>query len=374
MDVLQKQYQQELVYQEIKSNKYTLKGFLLFFLALAFIWILTITGFFVVDKTLLTSAFVATAVLFFPLLFFYFKQDLSKPWLKYYFLSLICVVSGVIISFLSYHAVLLYVIPLLFAIQYRRRSTIWFAYGVNTVSMLISSLVSFYYGLCDLNLLLESRYTRSWYLSTITDTALNIPFNENPVFIIIVFEVFPRSIILLVFSIMMQYTVVNSNEDALRIAQLTYMKETDIRTKVFNKNKYEKMITDYYPQIAQVAVIFWDLNNLKQINDKYGHATGDQAIEKLASTLYHHSSDKLRVYRFGGDEFLVIIDNPKANEAENFIKAAKKELQVAEMDETLKISSAVGFSYGTGEAILEVVKEADANMYEDKRLCKEGRA
>ena len=182
MDDFKEQYLQELDYQEIKSNKHTLKGFCWFLLAVAFIWLLT---------------------------------------------------------------VLAYVVPLLFAVQYRRRSTIWFAYAVNTVTMLVSSLVSFYYGICDLNLLLQSQHVRSYYLEIITEGALNIPFNENPVFIIIVFEVFPRSIILFVFSIMMQYTVVSSSEDAYRIAQLTYLKGTDTKTKVFNKNKYVEMVADF---------------------------------------------------------------------------------------------------------------------------------
>lgn len=59
-------------------------------------------------------------------------------------------------------------------------------------------------------------------LPFITEGALHIPFNEDPVFTIIVFEVFPRSIILFVFSVMMQYMVINSNEDAYRIAHFTY--------------------------------------------------------------------------------------------------------------------------------------------------------
>ncbi|MBO5486647.1 MAG: GGDEF domain-containing protein, partial [Eubacterium sp.] len=188
------QYRQELVNQEIKSNKRTLTGFIWFLVAVALIWVLTVAGFFEVDKKLITIAFVSTAVLLLPPLYVLFWGDLSKHWLKYIFLSLVCVASAVIVSFLSYHAVLLYVVPLLFAVQYRRWSTIWFVYVVNTVTMLISSLVSFYYGICDLNLLLQSQHTRSWYLDIITEQALNIPFNDNPVFIIIVFEVFPRSI------------------------------------------------------------------------------------------------------------------------------------------------------------------------------------
>lgn len=373
MEDFKEQYRQELIYQEIKANKHTLKGFVWFLLGVAFIWLLTVTDFFEVDKKLITIAFVSTLVLFMPSLYIFLKIDLSKQWIKYFFLTLICVVSGVIISFLSFHAVLLYIIPLLFAIQYRRSSTVCFVYVTNTVTMLISSLVSFYYGLCDLNLLLESQHTRNWYLNRITEGALNIPFNENPVFIIIVFEVFPRSIILLVFSIMMQYTIVSSNEDALRIAKLTYLKETDTRTKVFNKNKYQEMVEGYYPQIDQIAAVFWDLNNLKDINDRYGHAMGDKAIEKLSAVLHGYTSDRCRVYRIGGDEFLMIIDNPASRETENVAKAVKADLEAGNADAKIKISSAVGFAMGCGKDILEVVQLADAHMYENKKHSKENR-
>lgn len=373
MEDLKEQYRRELTYQEIKSNKHTLKGFVWFLAAVALTWLLTVTGFFEVDKKLITIALISTIVLFIPPLYIFLTNDLSKPWIKYLFLSLICIDSAVIISFLSFHAVLLYVVPLLFAIQYRRRSTIWFVYAVNTVTMLLSSLVSFYYGICDLNILLQSQHARSWYMNIITENALNIPFNENPVFIIIVFEVFPRSIILFVFSVMMQYTIVSSNEDAFRIAQLTYLKETDIKTSVFNKNKYEEMAAEYYPKVDRIAVVFWDLNNLKYINDQYGHAMGDQVIEKLSAVLYSYSNDRCRVYRIGGDEFLMIIDEPHRNETESIIKNIKENLESDMVDNQIKISSAVGSAFGSGKDIYEVVKTADARMYENKKRSKEGR-
>ncbi len=373
MDDFKEQYLQELDYQEIKSNKHTLKGFCWFLLAVAFIWLLTVLGFFEVDKRLITIAFMANIVLFIPAVYIFFKSDLSKAWIKYFLLSLICVVSAVLAAFLSFHAVLAYVVPLLFAVQYRRRSTIWFTYAVNTVTMLVSSLVSFYYGICDLNLLLQSQHVRSYYLEIITEGALNIPFNENPVFIIIVFEVFPRSIILFVFSIMMQYTVVSSSEDAYRIAQLTYLKGTDTKTKVFNKNKYVEMVADYYPKIEQISVLFWDLNNLKKINDKFGHAMGDKVIEKLSSALAAHSSDRCRVYRIGGDEFLMIIDAPEQEESETIIQSIQEKLKADNANSEIKVSSAVGFALGSGADILEVVKTADTRMYENKKCGKGGR-
>jgi predicted signal transduction protein with EAL and GGDEF domain len=236
-------------------------------------------------------------VLFFPPLFIYLKGNLAKPWIKYFLLLMLSVVSAVIISILSYHAVLLYVFPLLFAVQYREKRVVWYAYIINLITVTLSSVVSFYYGICDLNILLQSRHIRSWYLDIITEDALHIPFNENPMFVIIVFMIFPRAIILLVFTILMQYNVTNNARDVQRIAQLTYYKNTDTNTNVYNKNKYSEMLTAYYPSIDIVGIIFWDLNDLKKINDKFGHAIGDRAIEKISSILNSVATNNCRIYR-----------------------------------------------------------------------------
>lgn len=373
MDNLQRQYRQELISQEIKSNERTIKGFFLFLLATAFMWLLTVMGVFKIDLAFISIAFASTAVLFIPPLAIYFKGDLSRTWLKYVLLALICIVAGVINSFLSVHAVLLYVVPLLFAIQYRRRRTIWFVYAVNTVTMAISMVLGFYYGICDLNLLFAGQHVRQWYIDMLAGGTFNLPLNENPIFVIILFGVFPRSVILLVYSVMMQYTIVGSNEDAIRIAQLTYQKETDRGTKVFNKNKYEEMAMEYYPQIAQIAVLFWDINNLKVINDQYGHAMGDKVIAKFSAILNSCSDDRRRVYRIGGDEFVMVIDNSDSDEAERIARDVTEKLETELVEEQIKISSAVGWALGKGRDLHKIVDLADAKMYRNKKNSKANR-
>lgn len=368
---IKSQYEKELIYQEINSNKRTLKGIVWFLLAMGFVWLLTFIRFFDVSLQMVSITLCITALLFLTPLIMLFKGTYDKPWVKYFLLFIICVAAGSIFTFLSFHATLIFVIPLLFAIQYRKRRIIWYAYGVNIVTMLISSLLSFYHGLCDLNLLFESRYIRNWYLDAMANGPFNLPLNSNPVFIIIVFEVFPRSIILLVFSIMMQYTVVSSADDAVRIARLTYLKETDTKTKVFNKNKYIEMTSEYYPKIARIAVLFWDMNDLKKINDTYGHAMGDYAIDTLSHVLHSFATERCRIYRIGGDEFVMIIDNPLENEAENMIGKIKELLSNANKDKSVLVQSAVGVAYGAGKDILTVVENADNHMYEDKKICKE---
>lgn len=365
------QYEQELLSQEINSNKRTLNGFLWFLAAVGLIWLLTVTDFFEIDKKMTTIAFFTTFVLFLPAFYLYFKKDLSRPWIKYALLTLLCLISAVIISILSYHATLLYVFPLLFAIQYRKKSIIWFTYFINLITITVSAIISFYYGICDLNILLQSQHVRSWYLALAAEGSFYIPFNRDPLFVIIVFMVFPRAIILLVFSIMMQYSVASNTKDALRIAQLTYYKDTDTSTHVYNKNKYEEMVEQYYPSVDHLAVIFWDLNNLKTINDKLGHAMGDYAIEKLSSILNIHARTTRRIYRIGGDEFIMILENPAPGKAESIADAVTEQIRHINETEAVPLSSAVGYAYGRGCDILEVIKQADAQMYINKRQSKE---
>ena len=133
------------------------------------------------------------------------------------------------------------------------------------------------------------------------------------------------------------------------------------------------MVSMYYPNVDNITVIFWDLNNLKHINDEYGHAFGDKAIEKISALLNAHSSERCRIYRVGGDEFLLIIDNPNENEAQDIIKDVKDKLDKYNESATVKVSGAVGYATGCGRDIAEIEKTADARMYEDKRLSKEGR-
>ena len=131
------QYEQELYAQEINANKRILNGFIWFLAAVALVWLLTITDFFQVDKTMVTIVFLVSFLLFLPAFYLIFRGDLSKGWIKYFLLTLLCVVCAVIIATLSYHATLLFVFPLLYAIQYREKRIIWFTYSIMIPSRVI---------------------------------------------------------------------------------------------------------------------------------------------------------------------------------------------------------------------------------------------
>lgn len=371
MEIKKDNFPMDAAEQEKKANQNILTGIRYILIAMAFIWVLTLANLFTVDKMLTSIAFLVTGVILMIPTLLSFKIDLSNPKIKYVFLTLICLTSSTVAAILSFHAALMYILPLLFAVQFMRRKVLWITFAINTATMLISSLVSFYYGLCDLNILLESNHTLSWYMELAQGGPLILPYNENPTFIVIFFEVFPRTLIILVFALMIQYVVIQRSEDSLRIAELTWHKDIDLNTRLFNKNKYEEMMNSYYLTVKRVAVIYWDINNLKITNEQYGHAMGDTIIETLCRYLYDYSSDRCRCYRAGGDEFIVMIDNPEIGEAVNMIHSIRTNLEDNRIKTGIEVSCAVGWAEGTGVTIRDVVSKAESNMFADKERYKE---
>lgn len=374
MDVNKEQYKLEVIEQEKKANRRILAGFRYLSVVVVLTWFLTMAGFFLLDKAMIS----VTAVILLPMLllpgYIGKRCSLANPWLKYFFLAIVCIASNAITTILTYHAVLVYILPLLFAIQCRQRRVLWITYALNTAAMAVSSLLGFFYGLCDLNILLQGNHSRGWYLENLVDGLVCLPLNEDVVFLVLVFEVFPRAMILLIFALMLQHTVIRSNDDAVRIAELTWRKETDINTGVYNKNKYEEMADEYYPNLERVSVLYWDLNNLKMTNDKFGHAMGDALIATLSKCMMEEGDERYRVYRLGGDEFLMIIDNPLRNETEGAIEGVRARLRKCHEEGGPNVSSAVGWSTGEGKRVRDVVNTADANMYANKVAGKEGRS
>lgn len=69
----------------------------------------------------------------------------------------------------------------------------------------------------------------------------------------------------------------------------------------------------------------------------------------------------------------MILDNPQENEPERIIQTVHRELEAENRDKRVQISGAVGYASGKGRDIAEVVKAADARMYENKKQSREGR-
>ncbi|HYL90665.1 MAG TPA: diguanylate cyclase [Burkholderiales bacterium] len=123
-------------------------------------------------------------------------------------------------------------------------------------------------------------------------------------------------------------------------------------------------------QGGQIAVLYLDLDNFKQVNDTLGHAAGDVLLKDFALRLRQSVRATDTVARFGGDEFVVLLEDVK--ESGNAVSVAEK--IIADSRQALSIegrevvaTASVGIAYGTGIDAENLVKRADAALYQAKK-------
>jgi len=162
------------------------------------------------------------------------------------------------------------------------------------------------------------------------------------------------------------------HDDAVKeISQLTYVDEL---TSFRNRHAFYhdmKMLEDEYHQYEEdYTVTYLDMNGLKGINDAYGHKAGDDAIITFGVTVRKQLRNNDRIYRMGGDEFVIITRHLDADLLVSKLEMAQTKLYERH-DKPYKIT----FSYGwdlrsKNETSETLLKHADDNMYKMKHELK----
>ena len=176
------------------------------------------------------------------------------------------------------------------------------------------------------------------------------------------------------------HTTQELTETKQQANELQVLANRDSLTGIRNKTAYDEEIKKLQWEAAGGSRKFGlgmvDLNNLKQINDKYGHDKGNIAIKNLCRvvcTIFKHSP----VFRIGGDEFAIILKNTDYENVEKLVEEFEKGIERFSKDESLepweRISAAIGIALFDPEkdmVVNDVFNRADANMYSRKKKMK----
>ena len=127
--------------------------------------------------------------------------------------------------------------------------------------------------------------------------------------------------------------------------------------------------------LVATAVLCFDVNNLKKVNDTQGHAMGDLLITDSANLINQSFSEYGVVGRMGGDEFIAILSLDDENKLTDLLNEFRNNIHKHNKStNNFPVSIAVGTAYGKDEQVDNVEKLyqiADKRMYDDKKEMKQ---
>ena len=124
-------------------------------------------------------------------------------------------------------------------------------------------------------------------------------------------------------------------------------------------------------RLRPVSIIVIDLNNLKKINDEYGHALGDLYIKNAANILKQTFRPEDMIARIGGDEFLVLLPLVEESTCAQAVERLYEYIKLFNQESETPISLSAGVAtVQAGDNLLERIREADQHMYQKKAAFK----
>lgn len=144
----------------------------------------------------------------------------------------------------------------------------------------------------------------------------------------------------------------------------------DTLTGVYNRNYFLKYDFNKLSCLP-CSYIMCDCNNLKDVNDYFGHGAGDIYIKETAGIMKHVLPEDGICIRWGGDEFLLIIQNCDEDACKKLIEEMEEQQKIKKK-EIPYMEIAIGYQVRSNlrQNEEEVIKAADKNMYEDKKRKK----
>lgn len=180
---------------------------------------------------------------------------------------------------------------------------------------------------------------------------------------------------LLLFIFVQGISVVKGIVDIYKTSRLvnfySWLSHKDDQTRFFNRRAYdERMNSIINPQ--NTAIVMADINNLKEINDNFGHAKGDKAIAVCAEVINRVLGSYGQCYRIGGDEFVFIGIGLTEKRIEEMLEDVQG--AISDYKDDFILSAACGyaiFDSAIDKTIKDTAQRADFNMYQKKSEMKQ---
>lgn len=165
----------------------------------------------------------------------------------------------------------------------------------------------------------------------------------------------------------------------VRAAELEHLAYYDELTGLPNRAKFSKILEKAISRLNSDsyigAILFIDLDNFKNINDTAGHKEGDTVLKLISERLKRVLEDGMRLCRFGGDEFVIVVNKREekfdiGSFADNLLESLKEIVEIGV--HSYHLTASIGITLFSKENcdMDELMKQADIAMYRSKKLGK----
>jgi diguanylate cyclase (GGDEF)-like protein/PAS domain S-box-containing protein len=163
--------------------------------------------------------------------------------------------------------------------------------------------------------------------------------------------------------------------------RIRYLARYDALTKIPNRMQFQHLLQQAIARARRngqgVALLYIDMDRFKEVNDTFGHASGDRVLEVLTERLTSVLSSECVLGRLAGDEFALFVDGVSADAAEagqqvnqlarTVLDAAGASFHISQQEVFLTVSIGVAFCPRDAENVIDLIRNADAAMYYSKQ-------
>ncbi len=167
-------------------------------------------------------------------------------------------------------------------------------------------------------------------------------------------------------------TFLSINSNVENLSKAVYDANHDGMTQTLNKRCYQNMIP-VFRKCESICIIYFDVNNLKLMNDTSGHEKGDMVIKRASEYIKEFIGQNDYCFRMGGDEFLMVMTNCSFRRIDEVIEKLESDAPfiLNNKSDSVKCALSFGYSYAKGEySYNELLTEAEENMYTKKAELK----
>ena len=171
------------------------------------------------------------------------------------------------------------------------------------------------------------------------------------------------------------YAIHNQKHSIIQMSQMAAVFGTDPLTDTGTRNLMSEigddLIKQFLRQGLSISLVFIDVDNLKPINDAFGHKHGDLFLKEIAATIRRHLRHNDIFVRWGGDEFILLLPDVDIINATNLAERIRIAIQRIQFEGNIAPSSSFGVAALKPDQSLDsLIEEADQAMYNAKKLGK----